>query len=167
MPNANDAGSGTGLMRCAWRDIASYADVAWLPLFIGFWLFMFWAFFFVERPWRRARYGRWWWLGPRALSRGERHSFEQWLRDTGQGWLLRTRSLWIAAFLLVFAWPFVSPTFCENVKCAGYKALKPRTECLPQSASRCDGVGSWEPIAGARDTAPSSRHRRLSPYRSP
>jgi hypothetical protein len=41
----------------------------------------------------------------------------------------------VAWFLLLFAWPLVSPTFCENVKCRGAKGLLPRTECVPENAS--------------------------------
>lgn len=124
-------------MRCAWREIASYIDVWWPLLFFGFWLFMLWGFFAVELPWRRAQNQSWWWWGGwRRLTRAENRKYKQWLRDTGRGWVLRTGRIALAAILFVLIWPLVSPTFCENVKCAGYKGLKPRTECLPQGVSR-------------------------------
>jgi hypothetical protein len=141
-------------MRCAWREVASYVDVWWVPLFFGLILFMFWAFFFVERPWRREQ-SRHWWLEPRHLSREQRQKFDQWLRDTGRGWLLRTRRIWLAAVLLVFAWPFISPTFCENVKCSGAKGLAPRMECLPENAS-----GKAAPFANCHRPAAAAPHAR-------
>jgi hypothetical protein len=130
-------------MRCAWREVASYIDVLHLPLFLACLFFLFWLFFFVERPWRKAEYGRWWWLVPRSLTREQRQSFEQRQRDAGLGWFLAGRGRAIAvyvAFLVVVFWPFLSPTYCENVVCKGHKGqFKPRTECLPQNAARRDG----------------------------
>jgi hypothetical protein len=118
-------------MRCAWRELAAQIDPWWLPLFVGLWLFIFWAFFFVEVPWRRAEYGRSWWTAPRHLTFEQRQRLDQWMRDSGWGWLMDMRKIWLAALLLVFVWPFVSPTFCENVVCRGNKGqLKPRTECV-------------------------------------
>jgi hypothetical protein len=132
-------------MRCAWREMAPYLDVLigtlHAPLFFACWFFLSWYFFYVERPWRKARYGRsWWWSAPGRLPRKDRKSFEQWLRDTGQGWLLgRVWRAICVACLVALAWPFVSPTYCENVACKAFKdQLKPRTDCLRQSGSPSD-----------------------------
>src|SRR5262249_42004877 len=51
------------------------------------------------------------------------------------GWIIIVRRLLVAWVLLLIAWPLISPTFCENVKCRGAKGLIPRMECLPENAS--------------------------------
>ena len=60
--------------------------------------------------------------------------FRQWLRDTDRHWYLRAVMLLYVLKVFLFVWPLVSPTFCENVKCAGEKGLKARTECLQPPA---------------------------------
>jgi len=129
-------------MRCAWREIASYVDVWWVPAFVASCLVMILvsvvSFALKDRmprpPW--VRY--WWQMSPIFA---DRRRFDQWLRDTGWGWTIVVRRRLVAWFLLLIAWPLISPTFCENVVCRGNKGqLMPRTECLPQHASRRDGV---------------------------
>lgn len=101
-------------MRCTWRDIATYVDAWYSPVFFGCIVAIFALFLWG--------------------SLAEHRRFGQWLRDTGRDrYLAALKFLYVAvAFLLV--WPMVSPTFCENMKCAGNNGLKPRTECLPQDA---------------------------------
>jgi hypothetical protein len=116
-------------MRCAWREVASYVDVWWVPAFVA------WALLVViltfAQTWPKPPWLKSWW----ALSIMDMRRFDQWLRDTGRGWIIMVRRPLMAWFLLLFAWPLVSPTFCENVKCRGVKGFVPRTECLPQNAS--------------------------------
>ena len=126
-------------MRCAWRDIATYIDPWWLPLFLGVWVSIVVSFFwsagllaaYGADPWRHTM----WW------TRAERRRFMRWLRDTGRGWVIIVQRTMFVAFIFAFVWPMVSPTFCENVKCKGYKGLKPRTECLPQDTSPKNALG--------------------------
>ena len=120
-------------MTCAWREITSYADVSWVPLFVILRTAIFTAGFviFVYVVSAIARSKR------RSLAE---HEFDelmraQTLRDNGLGWILTARWLLVPVAVFVFLWPSISPTCCENVKCRGYKGLKPRTECLPQNAS--------------------------------
>jgi hypothetical protein len=135
-------------MRCAWRELASYVDVWWVPSFVGWCLVILIAsvvgFAFKDRmpwpPWMKREY--WWQRNLNWITLAEKRRLDQWLRDTGWGWTIIVRRLVVAWFLLLAAWPLISPTFCENVKCRGARGLMPRTECLPQNGSRRDAVRS-------------------------
>jgi hypothetical protein len=154
-------------MRRAWREIASYIDLLHLPLFVACMFLGFWVFFFVEWRWRKAEYGRWWWSVPQWLTRGQRQRLEQWHRDAGFGWLVERRRSVGVALLIAFAWPFISPTYCENVVCKGYKGqLKPRTECLPQKTARPDGVRPPKSGTVAQQASEPRCQPRPSPGRS-
>ena len=50
------------------------------------------------------------------------------------GWLRRVCVLGVVSALLVFVYPFVSPTFCENVICKGHAgSLKPKVVCIAKT----------------------------------
>ena len=120
-------------MRCAWRELASYVDVWWVPAFIGWCLFLLIVVFALRNRVPRPPWMKYWW--ERSIIFMDKRRFDQWLRDTGWGWTIIVRLLLMSWFLLLFAWPLISPTFCENVKCRGFKDRLPPTECLPQNAS--------------------------------
>src|SRR5262245_18955014 len=117
-------------MSCVWRDIASYLDRSYLPV-----LFAFVAAGFVLFSWTArllTAYGRPWWQS-NTMTLAERRRFIQWLRDTRRGWIVIAHRLWIAAGVFIMLWPFLSPTFCENMKCSGFSGLKPQTVCPAQA----------------------------------
>ena len=128
-------------MRCAWREVASYVDVWWVPAFTGSIVFMFIVSFTLGNRMPRPPWMKYWW--ERSSMFMDKRRVDQWLRDTGWGWTIIARRLLVAWLLLLISWPVISPTFCENVKCKGAKA--PRKECLPENAS-----GKVTPVCAPR-----------------
>ena len=120
-------------MRCAWREVASYVDVWWVPAFVGSFVFMFIVSFALRNRMPRPPWMKYWW--ERSIIFMDKRRVDQWLRDTGWGWIIIARRLLVAWVLLLIAWPLISPTFCEDMKCRGSKGLAPRMECLPGNAS--------------------------------
>lgn len=53
------------------------------------------------------------------------------IQESGFGWLNTAGKLLLVPVAFVFAYPFLSSTFCENVGCKGHGGkLKPKTECV-------------------------------------
>jgi hypothetical protein len=76
---------------------------------------------------------KYWW--EREPSFMDKRKVDLWIRAHGLGWTIIAQRLLVASFIVLFAWPMISPTFCENVKCRGHNGLAPRKECLPENAS--------------------------------
>ena len=119
-------------MRCAWREVASYVDIVWLPAFLGWVVFMFIVSFAI-RNMPRPPWMKYWW--EREPSFMDKRKVDHGSGPHGLGWTIIAQRLLVASFIVLFAWPMISPTFCENVKCRGHNGLAPRKECLPENAS--------------------------------
>lgn len=135
-------------MRCAWREVATYVDAWYSPVFFGSIVASIVLFLWGWRLLVVFGTNLWWWQFGWTLA--DHRRFRQWLRDTDRKRYVAAVRLVYAAMVFLFIWPIVSPTFCENVKCAGYKGLKPRTECLPQGASGKYPGKRWQRNADAR-----------------
>jgi hypothetical protein len=116
---------------CAWREVTAYVDASYLLLFLACFILLV-VVILTELlrggPLARAR-------PPEDLTIEERRQVDQLLRDKGVGWVVPARSLLFFLTLFVVFWPWISPTFCENVKCGGNKQLLPRTQCVERAAS--------------------------------
>jgi hypothetical protein len=130
-------------MRCAWREVAALIDPWYLPAIFFSWIVMaawVYAGFAVARQATGKTAEKPWWdpsgaVTLNTLTTDDVSKGNQLLRDTGRGWMITIRRALIAIAIVIAPWPFISPTYCENVVCKGYSGkLKPRTECLPQSA---------------------------------
>ena len=133
-------------MRCAWRELASHIDLWHRPPFLSLFIVLCIANVVLlaigdplmpRPPWRSER--EWgWWKRYCSITLAEKRRHNQWLRETGRRWIVVVPRLLFAAAVLWFAWPrMISPTYCENFVCKEYEGkLKPRTECLPQNATR-------------------------------
>src|SRR5262245_21682635 len=146
--NAHDANADWGSslhMGCAWRELATPIDLWHRPAFLTLGLILLIANvvslaigdpLMPRLPWRSEQERGWsqrYWI---TLAQTRR--INQWLRQSGRGWIIVLPRLLVAALVLCFAWPvMISPAYCETiVSKRDNRQLKPRIGCLPPSASR-------------------------------
>jgi hypothetical protein len=99
----------------AWREAATYIDVGHLVLFVGtvigglaLGLGSYFAVGGHLKGW-----------DPENLTQEQRQQYNQRLRDLGLGWTIGWERLLLYLLPFLFIWPFVSPTFCDTIRCKG------------------------------------------------